>query len=75
MSDNIIRIPGITTADGNPSGVLELAKKWDMEHCVIVGHDENGNLCFGGTTSNLEKIITLLERAKQWAIRDVDGDQ
>ena len=68
----VIQIPAITVADGTPADVLELAKKWDMEHCIIIGHDPDGVLAFGGTTSDLGKILMLLERAKHWAISEMD---
>jgi len=69
---NVIRIPTITVADDSPANVLEMARSWGMEHCIIIGHDADGDLVFGGTTSDLEKIIMLLERAKHWAFSEMD---
>lgn len=68
---NVVRLPGITKVDIPPSDALDLAKGWDMEHCVIVGHDVDGKLCFGGSTSDMEKIVTLLERAKHWVMTEL----
>ena len=69
---NVIKLPTITVADDKPENALELAKKWGMEHCIIIGHDEDGMMQFGGTTSDLEKIIMLLERAKHFALSRMD---
>lgn len=68
----VIHIPGLTKVDEPPESILEKAKSWEMEHCVVVGYDSDGRLAFGGTTSNLEKIITLLERAKHWCIAEME---
>ena len=72
MRDNVIHIPGIAVASESPDVVLEKAKSWEMEHCLVVGHDDAGDLMFGGTTGDLEKIITLLERAKHWVFTEMD---
>lgn len=70
--NNVIRIPTITVVDDKPENVLNLAKSWEMEHCLVVGHDHEGNLTFGGTTSDLEKILMLLERAKHFSLSEMD---
>lgn len=69
----VINLPTITTVDMQPADVLEKAKGWGMEHCLVIGHNDKGDLQFGGTTSDLEKIVLLLERAKLWCIREIDG--
>lgn len=71
MSD-IIQLPVITTVDIPAGDALDKAKGWDMEHCVIVGHDTDGKLCVGGSTASLEKIITLLRRAEYWCLAEMN---
>jgi len=68
MSDNVIDFHGITTVDELPELVLEKAKLWGMEHCVIIGHDGDGLLQFGSSTSSAKEILFLLERAKHFIL-------
>ena len=69
---DVIRIDGITVVDEAPLVLLEMAKRWGMEHCIIVGYDSDGILAFGGTTSDHEKIIALLQRGLHWTMREID---
>jgi len=59
-----------------PEAVLETAKGWDMERCIILGWKGDGTFCFGGSFSELGEIILLLRagehhlmtvNSKMWA--------
>lgn len=52
---------------------LELAKKWNMEEVLILGWDDDGNLCLGGNQGKLADINWLLERARHWVQEQADG--
>ena len=68
-------LPTITTAPEPPNQVLEKAKEWGLERVVIVGADENGNLKWGGSFSEVEGILLLLEVVKFEILTDVaDGN-
>ena len=62
--DNVIEFPGMTKVDYTPAYLMEKAREWDMEHCLIVGCTKEGELKFGGTTCDTAKILLLLERAR-----------
>ena len=64
--DNIINLADrgfVTYADETPESAL--AKAWGMTHCVIVGYDKDGDLRWGGSTSDAERINWLLDCAKR----------
>lgn len=60
----VIQFPGETCADWPADVVLEKAKDWGMEHCVVLGLDKDGKLQFGGSTSDSGTIMMMLEAAK-----------
>lgn len=62
--DNVIEFPGLTKVDFTPDFLMDKARKWDMEHCLIIGHTETGQLRFGGTTCDTAEVLLLLERAR-----------
>lgn len=62
--DNVVQWPGITNADITPDYLMDKAREWDMEHCLVIGHTESGELRFGGTTCDTAGVLLLLERAR-----------
>ncbi len=60
MSAEVVPFPGDTKIDEPPEGVLEKAKAWGMERCIVLGWKEDGTFCFGGSFSELGEIILLL---------------
>ncbi len=60
----VIEWSGITKVDFTPDFLMDKARKWDMEHCLIIGHTESGELRFGGTTCDTAEVLLLLERAR-----------
>ncbi len=65
MADRIVRFPGKTTAEHTPDYILEAAKGRDLQTVVVVGMNKDGGLWFSGSTSNIEHVALLLDRAKQ----------
>ena len=61
----MIKFTGITVAPQEPEAILEIAKSWDMKRCIIVGEDSNGDLVFGGSFSESDKMNWLLDAAKR----------
>lgn len=68
---NILPFTGTTTVDQPPETVLERAKGWGMERCVILGYRPDGSVAFGGSFSDTGDILLLLELARQFVI---DGE-
>lgn len=64
MSAQIIPLGTVTCVDEPPDTLLEKAKAWGMDRCVVLGFDENGGFYFGGSFSNLAEIVLLLEAGK-----------
>lgn len=60
----VVSFPGDTVADWPVDVALEKAKNWGMERCVIVGTDPDGNLRFGGSTSDIAYMNFVLDMAK-----------
>ena len=54
--------------------LLEAAKGWGLTDVIIVGHDEDGDLCAGAnrSLSNAE-LVLLLERLKRYILELVDN--
>lgn len=62
--DNVIEFPGDTKVDFTSEYLMDKARDWDMEHCLIVGQTADGDLRFGATTSDTAEVLLLLERAR-----------
>lgn len=69
MAD-VLNFTGLTYAKDDPVAILEKAKGWDMERCVIIGYGEKENLRFGGSFCEAGEILMLLELAKKFIIEN-----
>lgn len=65
MMGDVVRFSGITTAPEPVEGVLEKAKLWDLERVLVIGHDGDGKLKWGGNFSEKEIIHWLLSCAQR----------
>ena len=74
MAD-ILPMQGITFAPETPESVLEKAKAWGMERCIILGFDEHGGLISGGSFCEAGDIVLLLEMAKKFIVENEIGRQ
>ena len=70
---DVVAFNGITTADEPPESVLEKAKDWDMGHCLVIGCLPDGELIWGGSTSDMQLALTLLERARFRLLSELDS--
>ncbi len=75
MTDNVVylSIVGGTTARHNPDDILEAAKGNEFDDVLIVGMEDDGGLWLSASTSDAERIVFLLERAKQKFMRIVEA--
>lgn len=72
---DVTRLPTITTVPEPPDQMLEKAKEWGLERVIIIGANENGELIWGGSFSEVDGILLLLEMAKRELLTDVaDGN-
>lgn len=67
----IVEFTETTFLPAKPKDILQQAKKWEMESCIVIGFDRDANLKFGGTTCELGQILELLELAKKFAIANI----
>lgn len=73
-SDNVINFVGYTVIPIPPEELLEKAKGWGMVRCMVIGIDEDGDLAFGGSFSEISEMNLLLDRAK-YDILGFEGDK
>lgn len=64
MSAEIVHLGTVTCVIEPPEQVLEKAKAWGMDRCLILGFDEDGALHMGGSFSNLAEMVLLLEAGR-----------
>ena len=64
MDAAIIPFPGEMTVDEPVDAMLEKAKAWGMTQCTVIGFKEDGELIFGGSTSDMGNVLLMLEGAK-----------
>lgn len=73
MTDNVVYLGIATNAPHDPDHILEAAKGNEFEDVLVVGLEDDGGLWLSASTSDAERIVFLLERAKQKFMRIVDG--
>lgn len=71
---DILKFTGNTLVDITADELLDAAKTWNMTKCIVVGVDEDDELCFGGSTSDVPMINWLLDLAKQQLLNDDEFD-
>lgn len=64
----IVKFNGNTILPTTPKSILQQAKSWGMERCLVVGEDAEGNLKFGGSFCDAGDVLMLLELAKKFII-------
>ena len=75
--DNVVQFKGLTKVKIPPAELLEKAKDWEMDTCVVLGWTEDGELKFGGSFSNVAEIYYMLSVARHEMMDDTifDGDR
>ena len=68
------RFSGQTTVDTPANDLLEVAKLWGMEKVMVIGFDDDGDLCFGGNFSDHPLINFMLDKAKQSLLSDAEDE-
>lgn len=71
---DILKFTGDTILDIPADELLDAAKTWGMVKCVVVGFNEDNELCFGGSTSDVPMINWLLDLAKQQILNEDEFD-
>lgn len=64
MSD-VTNLHSETIMDLPPEKVLRSAIENVPETVVVIGYDEDGDIYFASTTSDLPEVLWLIERGKQ----------
>lgn len=60
---------GVTRLDIEPNKVLESAVD-ELESCVVIGYDKDGDEYFASSIGNDAEVLWLLERFKAFLIAD-----
>ena len=66
----VVRFDGITKAHEPSEELLEKAKTWESEDVLVLGCDENGALSVGGNTSDVERVVWMLNAALHFFMKD-----
>ena len=53
--------------------VLNGALKADLERCLVIGKTQEGELWVGSSVASYGDVLMLIERARAFVIRQVDG--
>lgn len=61
---NIVRLQTMTKAEHAPDDILEMAKGKGMSDVLVVGY-LNGDAFISASTSDVERVVFLLELAKR----------
>ncbi len=65
--DEIIKFTGDTIAESEPDDILDAAKG-ETQRCLVLGWQEDGELWFSASFSDVAEIVYLLETAKTKAM-------
>ena len=60
----VIELDLPTLVDIPAEKILTKAVEQDLDHCVVVGYTQDGQLFFSSTTSNAANVVFMLEQAK-----------
>lgn len=72
---DMLRFEGMTKVEIPPEELLDAAKSWEMTKCMVLGIDVDGELCFGGSFSDVPLMNLLLDHAKRYVIETEDGGE
>lgn len=68
---NVINFTGETIVETDAERVLEAAKDWGMDQCVIMGMKPDGTPMYGGNTSDAGDILIMLEITKKFILENM----
>lgn len=74
MVNEVVPFPGNTILPEAPNSILEKAKTWGLERCLVIGWDDNGEFIHGGSHCDIAGNILLLELAKKRQLDEAYGD-
>ena len=73
MTAEIHHIAGPTTAPHEPDTILERAKGQGFDDVMVIGFKADGPLWLSMSTSDVERVVFMLEWAKQKLLADVEA--
>jgi hypothetical protein len=66
----VVKFPGNTLLPTTPKKILQQAKSWDMDRCLVIGEDAEGKLKFGGSFCEAGDVLMMLELAKKFILEN-----
>lgn len=58
-----------------PERVFNGAIKANLERCLVIGKTQDGELWVGASVAYYADVLMLIERARAFVIRQVDGSE
>lgn len=50
----------------DPVALCEMAKHWNLDQCLVIGWDKNGQFCVGASHHKHADIAWILRHAEIW---------
>ena len=72
MTDKILEFNGISYLDLPPSRLLTKAADSELESCIIIGHDKDGEFYFASSKADGGEVLWLIEVAKKKLLEQID---
>lgn len=72
MAAEIIIFPGDTTLDVPLQRILDGAAAAELQPCLVVGKDAEGEFYVASTTCDAGALVILLKRAKRLLMRRIE---
>lgn len=66
---DVVKFTGLTKLDLKVSDVIDGARDHDLEDCIIMGTDKNGEPYLASSTGNLAEVLLEIELHKAHLIR------
>lgn len=74
MAAEVVDLNFIAGRDTTPALILPKAISADLEHCVVIGWDQDGELFFSSSYAAGPEVLWLLEVAKKRLLEMGTGD-
>lgn len=73
MSAEVIHLGVATTAEHRPDDILERAKGQEFDAVLVVGFRTDKPIDVRASTSDVERVVFMLEWAKRWMLDQVQA--
>lgn len=71
----VIKFPGLTTVDIPVENVLEGAKGFNLDYVLVIGKTKDGEYVAAASTSDMQRLLWVIESLKHQILSGVYGDE